>query len=183
MTGDPRRPRRPRGLTKEERALWDKVAETIRPLGRRLPPPPADPDDPVPAAARRSPPPPRPTAPGGAPRSAPPLATLEPKLARSLKRGAEVDAKLDLHGLRQDEAHARLVRFLRQQQSRGARIVLVVTGKGGPGFGDERGVLRRQVPAWLAEPALRNVVLGMSEASAAHGGAGALYVRLRRLRG
>jgi DNA-nicking Smr family endonuclease len=102
------------------------------------------------------------------------LAPLEPKLARNLKRGGGVDARLDLHGYRQDEAHSHLISFLKNQQSRGARVVLVITGKSG--------ILNRMVPAWLAEPALRAAVIGFSEASAKHGGSGAMYVRLRRER-
>jgi DNA-nicking Smr family endonuclease len=60
---------------------------------------------------------------------------------------------------------------------------LVVTGKGskdGLDFShDERGVLRRMVPHWLAAPDLRHIVLGFTEAARRHGGEGALYVRLR----
>ena len=69
---------------------------------------------------------------------------------------------------------------------RGARLVIVVTGKGGPldelgSWPNERGVLRRLAPHWLRETDLRSVVLGFEEAGRAHGGSGALYVRLRRL--
>jgi DNA-nicking Smr family endonuclease len=183
------RSRRRRELTADERTLWAKVAETIQPLpGRRLPPPPATepvveastpapPEKPAPArAAAKQPPKPKPH---------PPLAPIEPKIARNLRRGGEVDARIDLHGLRQDQAHGRLRAFLVQAQSNGARVVLVITGKGttgGGGLFDERGVLKRQVPIWLSEPGMRAIVLGFSEASAAHGGAGALYVRLRRER-
>ena len=193
MSGEPRRPRRRRDLTPEERALWAKVAESIRPLSRRIPPPPPEEEE---ISVKKAPPPPRPKprlksaaapikAPPPAPTS-PPLAALEPKLARNLRRGGAVDARLDLHGFRQEEAHDRLIRFVRSQQARGARVVLVITGKGkrdgeSAPF-EDRGVLRRLVPAWLSEPVLRDVVIGFSEASGAHGGAGALYVRLRRER-
>jgi DNA-nicking Smr family endonuclease len=192
VSGEPRRPRRRRDLTPEERTLWAKVAESIRPLSKRIPPPPEEDEIPV----KKAPPPPRPKprlkpaaepikAPPPAPKS-PPLASLEPKLARNLRRGGAVDARLDLHGFRQEEAHDRLIRFVRSQQARGARVVLVITGKGKrdseSALFEERGVLRRLVPAWLSEPALREVVIGFSEASGAHGGAGALYVRLRRER-
>lgn len=188
MTRESWRSRRRRELTPEERALWAKIAETVRPLsGRTLPSPPeivAEPaakPGPIRAAtAKRA----APAAPSAQPKP-PPLAPLEPKLAKTLKRGGAVDARLDLHGMRQSEAHDRLAAFLKGQQGRGARVVLIITGKGrgesAPLF-EERGVLRRLVPAWLAEPGLRNVVIGFSEASAAHGGAGALYVRLRRPR-
>ena len=76
--------------------------------------------------------------------------------------------------------------FLRHSQARGARLVIIVTGKGGAidefsGWPNERGVLKRLTPQWLREPDLRSVVLGFEEAGRAHGGSGALYVRLRRL--
>lgn len=108
--------------------------------------------------------------------------------------GAEVDARLDLHGLTQAAAHHRLRLFLLEAQALGHGVVLVITGKGdmdtgdmerrgGPHFGEGRGVLRRAVPLWLAEPDLRAVVLGFEAAGRRHGGEGALYVRIRRRRG
>ena len=130
---------------------------------------------PAPAAAE----PPRPK------QSAPPLATIERRLKRELSRGrGAIDAALDLHGLTQAEAHQALRGFLRHSQARGARLVIVVTGKGGPldetgSWPSERGVLRRLAPHWLREPDLRSVVLGFEEAGRAHGGSGALYVRLQ----
>jgi DNA-nicking Smr family endonuclease len=178
--------KRRRGLTPEEQSLWARIARTINPLAGH-----AWPDEPEPpSAARKSPPaskpksPPSPAAKIPKPKNPPPLAPLEPKLAKALKRGAAVDARLDLHGYRQDEAHARLIGFLKRQQARDARVVLVITGKGRDGADSfsGRGVLKRLVPAWLSEPSLRGIVLGFSEASAAHGGAGALYVRLRKAR-
>jgi len=96
-----------------------------------------------------------------------------------------IDARIDLHGKTQGEAHDALVRFMRRAQSNGARIVLVVTGKGsGTSRADERerGVLRRQVPLWLALPEFRSFIVGFEEAHVAHGGEGALYVRMRRIR-
>ena len=105
---------------------------------------------------------------------------------RELRRGrASVDGALDLHGMTQAEAHQALRGFLRHSQARGARVVIVVTGKGArfdddAGFPGERGVLRRVTPHWLREPDMRSIVLGFEEAGRAHGGAGALYVRLRR---
>jgi DNA-nicking Smr family endonuclease len=115
-----------------------------------------------------------------------PLAPMERRLKRELQRGrAAIDDALDLHGMNQVEAHQALRGFLRHAQTRGARLVIVVTGKGGPldepaPFGQQRGVLRRLAPHWLREPDLRSVVLGFEEAGRAHGGSGALYVRLRR---
>jgi DNA-nicking Smr family endonuclease len=97
-----------------------------------------------------------------------------------------VDGRIDLHGMRQDRAFSALLGFLRQSQARGFRTVLVITGKGKESLdfpaGKGRGVLRQSVPAWLARPDLRDLVLGFEEAGRRHGGAGALYVRLRRRR-
>jgi DNA-nicking Smr family endonuclease len=115
-----------------------------------------------------------------------PLVPLDRRLRRELARGrGAIDGALDLHGLTQAEAHQALRGFLRHSQARGARLVIVVTGKGGPmdapgPFGAERGVLRRLAPHWLREPDLRSIVMGFEEAGRAHGGSGALYVRLRR---
>ncbi len=93
---------------------------------------------------------------------------------------------LDLHGLRQDEAHRSLLEFIRRKSHEGATVVMVITGKGGAGRSAERGaarrVLKRLVPHWLADPIQRRYVLGYEDAAQKHGGSGALYVRLRRLR-
>jgi DNA-nicking Smr family endonuclease len=102
-------------------------------------------------------------------------------MKRGVVRGKQaIDARLDLHGLTQSEAHGALLRFLHNAQARDARLVLVITGKG---RGGEPGVLRRQVPQWLGLPELRSLVVGFEDAGARHGGEGALYVRLRRARG
>lgn len=120
----------------------------------------------------------------------PSLTRLDHRTKRRLVRGAiPIDERLDLHGYTEAAAHSLLRGFLITARARGARMVLVITGKGqgpgkdrGRGF-DDRGVLRRAVPHWLADPTLRDVVLGFEEAHLAHGGAGAIYVRLRRPRG
>ncbi len=116
-----------------------------------------------------------------------PLAPLGRRLRQRVARGREpIDARIDLHGLTQLEAHAALLRFLRRARAEGARIALVVTGKGSGNREDssaaERGILKRQVPMWLALPEFRQIVVGFEDAHAGHGGAGALYVRLRRER-
>ncbi len=111
---------------------------------------------------------------------------LERRERRGLERGTlTIEARIDLHGLYQAEAHAALVGFLLRSRAAGHARVLVVTGKGGEGFSEpggfsERGVLRRSVPHWLRGPELRGLVLGFEEAARHHGGGGALYVRLRR---
>ncbi len=85
-------------------------------------------------------------------------------------------ASLDLHGLSRAAAHQRLIAFVQSRWAAGARAILVITGKGSRGDG----VLRREVPEWLAQPQLRDMVAGLSEAHPRRGGGGALYVALRR---
>jgi DNA-nicking Smr family endonuclease len=180
--------RRGKFLSEVELALWRQVARTVKPLPGRAP---VEPEPPQPvASATAGEPQPVALVPVASPRpprpAQPPLAPLERRLRTQLRRGQQsVEAVIDLHGLRQDEAHAALRGFLRLQQVRGAKLVLVVTGKGAAGefgFGEERGVLRRNVPHWLRLPDLRPLVLGFDEAEQRHGGGGALYVRLRRAR-
>jgi DNA-nicking Smr family endonuclease len=124
-------------------------------------------------------------------REPPALAKFDTKKARRIAAGrVEIDARIDLHGLRQDEAHAALVGFLISAHARGHRIVLVITGKGGPPqrdsvhgdpWGRERGVLKRNVPRWLEEPELRRIVVSHTTAAQRHGGEGALYIHLRAI--
>ena len=110
---------------------------------------------------------------------------MERALRKKLAAGRQpIEAKLDLHGFRQSEAHARLSSFVLQSHRDGRRLVLVVTGKGRSGSGrvdgfEERGVLRRLVPLWLAEPRLSPLIIGFGEAGRGHGGEGALYIHLR----
>jgi DNA-nicking Smr family endonuclease len=87
-----------------------------------------------------------------------------------------MSATLDLHGLSRAAAHERLIAFVQGRWAAGDRAILVITGKGSRGDG----VLRREVPGWLAQPPLRDLVAGLSEAHPKRGGAGALYVVLRR---
>ena len=189
-------PSRRRRLSADEHALWGRVTRSIAPLGRRrkrLENDHAEIDAPerkskaAPSAraehmvVRREAPVPKP---------APGLAPLDRKLKQRLARGTErIDARIDLHGRTQGEAHAALLRFLRRAQADGAKFVLVITGKGaraGDASGEhawgERGVLKRQVPLWLRLPEFRPYVIGFEAAHVGHGGEGALYVRVRRAR-
>jgi len=111
---------------------------------------------------------------------------VDKKTQQKMRRGQiEIEGRLDLHGMYQDEAFAALEQFLAHSQTAGKRCVLVITGKGtrpgGPG-GERIGVLRRAVPGWLNRAGLRERVQGFREAAPNHGGSGALYVLLRRAR-
>jgi DNA-nicking Smr family endonuclease len=141
--------------------------------------------------AKTAPPPKRSAVPGVKPVPAMPVAKPDPPLEiggladidrasfEKLKRGQmAIEARLDLHGQTQDEAHRALSAFIARAQASGRRLALVITGKGREG----KGVLRESVPRWLSEPALRNRVLAITQAQPRDGGAGALYVLLRKIR-
>lgn len=172
--------RRPRGLSDDERVLWSTVTRSIAPLkGRKAV---KDAVDPVVIETKSKA---RPVAAAPAvmaapPRAAPPLAPMDRRTKQRLARGtAEIGGRLDLHGLTQAEAHGALARFLHNAQARDVKVVLVITGKGGSDS-EGRGVLKRQVPLWLEGTELRSLVIGFESAGIGHGGAGALYVRVRR---
>jgi DNA-nicking Smr family endonuclease len=166
-----------RAATDEERALFEAVLQG------------ADPSEPAPAK-------PEPSAEATAAPKLPPRrirpSGVDGRTAERLRKGAiEPDAKLDLHGLTEDAAHRALVTFLRGAIASGARLALVVTGKGlQPSAPDEpfdleldrrtRGVLKTMVPRWLQEPGLVRFVADVRTAHRRHGGAGALYVYLRK---
>lgn len=98
---------------------------------------------------------------------------------RRVARGTDaIDAKIDLHGQTLDEAFGKLRRFVEMQHHKGAKTLLVITGKGGRG--GEKGQLQREVPRWLALSDMAARILVVSIAQPKHGGEGALYVRLRR---
>jgi DNA-nicking Smr family endonuclease len=178
----------------DDDALWEKVVETAAPLkGRARAAAPKSGKIAAPVA-QETPQVPRPTqqAPKPMPKPAhvPRAAPLDRQTSRQLDKGKlEVEARLDLHGMRQRDAHAQLHRFLKTAQARGLRHVLVITGKGADQPAaksfyeeDERGVLRNAVPHWLAEPEFAALVVSFSPAPRRLGGEGALYVRVRRAR-
>ena len=191
---------RRRQLSDDEEALWAGFTRSIAPLKRsKKAAKPADRASPkkiaTPSVAKKSEPAlakPHPVAKRETPPAAPPpLTTLGRRLKQRVARGREpIDARIDLHGRTQSEAHAALLHFLHRAQADGARTVLVVTGKGfgkAPRdaereIGSSRGVLKRQVPLWLALPEFRPLIVGFDDAHVGHGGEGALYVRLRRAR-
>lgn len=183
---------RERKLTHEERVLWSKVAGSARPLDGHALPKDWTGDErvcaPETAAAKagskdRSGSARTPAAEGGRqPAATPALNPIERPVQRKIARGRlPLEARIDLHGLMQAEAHDLLHDFLIRAHQRGLRHVLVITGKGTSRGGE--GVLRRGVPQWLAKPEFRSLVSGYEQAARTHGGEGALYIRLKRRRG
>ncbi len=180
MTDHHRPGGRVRRLSQAEHELWSAVTADVRPFRPRpAAPPPAPAPPPGPLKASGGPAvslPPR----VEPPRPVTPLADIDHRTRTKLRRGRlEVDAKLDLHGMRQAEAERALNAFLRRVQGEGGKVAIIVTGKGLSS--ETGGVLRRLVPMWLQSPHLRDVVVGFGEAARNHGGEGALYVRIRRL--
>ena len=179
--------RRPRHVTAEELALWRQVVRDALPRGggpapAAAPapsPPPSGPPPPAlaPSAARNRPsPPPSPARASRRLDSTGPV-DLDRRTWQRLRRGLlPIDARLDLHGMTQAEAYAALVTFLAGAQRRGARCVLVITGRGLV----RGGTLREATPRWLEEPPNRDRVVSYARATIRHGGEGALYVLLRR---
>ncbi len=177
----------PRPLRPDEAELWRRIVRHVAPFpGKVAPEPtasvflPISPERParqetkakIPKAAAKP-------APPAGPRNAPADRGGEKRVRRG---HIEIAAKLDLHGLHQDGARHALEIFLRRSAEQGARVVLVVTGKGMRRGAEapKPGVLRSQTPLWLAAPQLRPLVAGYACAHAKHGGEGALYVFLRR---
>lgn len=170
-------------LSEEDRIVWTAVARTAKPLkGKALPAEAiAEPvtkaeneklfRETLQAAA------PPVAAPAAKPKAAP--RHFDQQTRDKLTKGRlPIEARVDLHGMTQGEAHGLLFSFLQRAHSAGIRYVLVITGKGAS-FGSE-GALKRAVPAWLATPLFRPLVSGHDDAARQHGGSGALYIRLRR---
>lgn len=174
-----------RKLTEDEHRLWVGATRSVQPLRPEPRPAGASPDLPIRGGEGAAPPPlpreaSRPPHPGPA-LAAPALAPLPRREKQRLGRGlSAIEARLDLHGMTQVQAHGALLRFVQRAQVEGARFVLVITGTGMRGRPGERGVLRRQVPLWFELPEFRRYVAGFENAHIGHGGEGALYVRIRR---
>jgi DNA-nicking Smr family endonuclease len=163
----------------DDAALWREAVRSVAPLqGSRPQPAPAptraDPRRGAVAAAGE--PPRQPTSP-----ALDPWAGIDRASAERLKRGLRpIEARLDLHGMTQGEAYRAVADFVRASSDAGRRCLLVITGRG---IGtDGRGILRNSVPRWLEDEGLRRQVLAVAPAQPRHGGAGALYLLLRRRR-
>ncbi len=104
---------------------------------------------------------------------------LPPEALRRLRRGiVPIDARLDLHGLRVEEAKERVTEFLRESHAKRERCVLVVHGKGGHSAGGI-GVLRGEIAAWLSQGRPSEHVAAFATSQDADGGEGAMYVLLK----
>src|SRR3954469_23349396 len=181
-----------RPISEEERALWQLIAKTARPLKRRRksepsPAPPAPAEKPAAKSPRAKAKLPAPKAP--APVAPPPARPhelshglsvgIDKRQAERFRRGkTPIEGKIDLHGRTQAQAHDDLHDFVSRAHAAGKRMVLVITGKGMTAA--KPGVLRENVPRWLNEPTLRRHVLAFDYAEPQHGGEGALYVLLKR---
>jgi DNA-nicking Smr family endonuclease len=181
-------PRR-RHPSRDELLLWRHAVRDAAPLKGKSanepepeesePPPPASPS-PKPVVSP-APPPPKPK------KALPVLASgtavdLDKRSAERLKRGQmAIEGQLDLHGQTQDQAHRALNSFIERAYAMGQRCLIVVTGKGNKPDGSV-GVLRTMVPRWLNDTHLRPMILAFSQARPQHGGAGALYVLIKRRR-
>jgi DNA-nicking Smr family endonuclease len=156
-----------------DRAIWAEAMRGVTPLrGRPAPAPAAAPEGPRaaegPSIAADTMPVER-------------FAGIDRANAERLKRGRHpIAARLDLHGRTQGEAHRELIDFVEASYQAGRRCVLVITGRGlGP---NGAGVLKSAVPRWLGEAGLRRRILAIATAQPRDGGAGALYLLLRRQR-
>jgi len=117
---------------------------------------------------------------------------------QKMRRGkVKPEGRIDLHGMTQDKAFGALSRYIEQAQHRGKRFILVITGKGGAksdpqgqsygdlSYGDHersRGVLKTNVPRWLSQGDLGSRIVSYTSANVEHGGEGALYVVLKRIK-
>lgn len=166
--------------------LFAAVMRDVKPLRKPRAPPPAPPTPQRGASAHAARPATRAAhAPNVAPPTADPPAAnpgIDRRTAERLRKGElAIDRRLDLHGMTEVDAHAALDRFVRQAWHARVRVLLVITGKGSVGQGG--GVLRRNLPRWLAAGEHAPRVLRVQSAQARHGGSGAYYVLLRRQRG
>jgi DNA-nicking Smr family endonuclease len=171
-----------RRLNADEAALWARVVQSVRPLqGVNAPAPPPEAAAPPPPPAK----PARPTTPPPAPRKRESGNTLDGTWDRRLARGALApDFTLDLHGHNLSTAYDLLDRRLEQAIASEARLLLLVTGKP-PGAERpvKRGAIRAAVGDWLAASRHSGDIAAVRNAHPRHGGAGALYIVLRRRRG
>ncbi len=182
--------------------LWTEVAASVKPLHRRKSvspsplrgikgegrsggttrPPPLAPPRKGEGDKTKSPP--------------PPITGFDRRTTQKMTRGnIEIERRIDLHGSGVEMARMNLLQFLRGAASDGIRTVLVITGKGASPYSshtlhgaghfhspERQGRLRRLLPEWLHEPEFRALSSGFQPAHPKHGGGGAFYVKIRRMR-
>ncbi|WP_321395768.1 Smr/MutS family protein [Emcibacter sp.] len=182
-----------RRLTEEEKKLWSKVTRDVQQRSPDLVP--AEQEDAIPSGRK----PAKKPASHVTPRARPvpqrqehaPVVAVDHNWQQKLRRGkVSVEGKIDLHGMTQDRAYGVLSGYIHRARASGKRVILVITGKGGPkrdfagmsmrDFEYRRGVLRDQVPNWLSSGDLRGSVVSFFSANREHGGEGALYVILKK---
>lgn len=188
----------PRRLAPEESALWKKVAATVKPLAKAkaplapVAPPTVNPPKPTPRSTAAPAAAPRPPTKLPPPRRTHQAATLDGHWDRRLRKGmVRPDLSIDLHGHTLASAQALLDEAIGRGLMRGARVLLVVAGRLRPGadrlpqmHGDARprGAIRASLPDWLAYSPYADQIVALRPAHISHGGAGAVYVILRRAR-
>lgn len=189
-------PKGKKPLSSADRQVWEDVTRSVEPLEEherlRQPADSVESDDGA-NSSKKAPPFPRvkkkrvvaPDNFGPKRQAAPPPPPPPPPIPRLIDRRGQrkiakgqmpIDSTIDLHGLTQDQAYARLSRHMEAASNGGERCILVITGKGGE---KGEGVLRRSLPDWLGNRALGGLVSAISPAGRSHGGGGAFYVRLR----
>lgn len=173
-----------RRLDPEERMLWQRIAATVTPLGGRETPARIE-ESHVPeirvSAAKPAAPPSRVRE---SKKPAPPADTLDGGWDRRLRRGSvSPDRAIDLHGHTLATAHAALDFALGQAIADDVRVLLVVTGKPPRPDDRRRGLIRGAIGDWLAHSPYAALIAAVRNAHPRHGGAGALYLILRRRRG
>lgn len=161
-------------LPSEDLQLWKNQLKDVKPLSKEE----KGLKEPLPLKKHKLPPP-RPRSlekPSPVSRPLPPLQDFGRKELRHLK----MDGRLDMHGMSLDEGYAALERYLHYAQDKGFKTVLVITGKGAL---SAENTLRRQLPRWIKETALRHLVSSFhSPAKQQDGGQGACYIGVRKRR-
>jgi DNA-nicking Smr family endonuclease len=171
-----------RRLTGEDAALWQRAMRGVAPLPGRAPSPDQGrPARNAPEMGALLPSAPAKSLAPAARAALTPLdrfAGVDRATAERLRRGQrDIEARLDLHGMTQAEAHRALAGFVSGSRATGRRCVLVITGHGRM----SGGILKSAVPRWLHEPDLRRHILAIAPARPQHGGSGALYLLLRKV--
>ncbi len=107
---------------------------------------------------------------------------LDPAIMGKFKAGSfSYEAHLDLHGLNSLQAFESLVAFIKKSYMSGKRTVLLIPGRG-RNSPDGTGILREKLQEWLIQEPFKRVVLAFATALPKHGGPGAVYVMLRKLK-